>query len=199
MAYVPLRKAVEFLGLHPHTLRKYADEGKIKSIKNEAGQRLYDVESYQRGAIGTTIVCYCRVSSPKQRDDLARQVDFMRQQYPDAEITQDIGSGLNFKRKGLQALLVRFMRGEQLTVVVVVATDCVDSDLNYSSSWPGKTVDKSWFSTELFTARKPNSQAIFLPSFTATVAECTGSEVTARKSRKIRLFLNPQQKALIKQ
>ncbi|MEP6545789.1 IS607 family transposase, partial [Microcoleus vaginatus GB1-A2] len=118
MAYVPLRKAVEFLGLHPHTLRKYADEGKIKSIKNEAGQRLYDVESYQRGATRTTIVCYCRVSSAKQRDDLARQVEFMEQQYPDAEIIQEIGSGLNFKRKGLQALLVRFMRGEQLTIVV---------------------------------------------------------------------------------
>jgi len=42
----------------------------------------------------------------------------MQQQYPDAEIIQDVGSGLNFKRKGLQALLVRFMRGEQLTIVV---------------------------------------------------------------------------------
>jgi DNA-binding transcriptional MerR regulator len=49
MAYIPLRKAVEFLGLHPNTLRRYADEGKIKSIKNPAGQRLYDVESYIRG------------------------------------------------------------------------------------------------------------------------------------------------------
>ena len=56
LAYVPVRKAVEFLGLHPH-LRKYADEGKIKSIKNEGGQRLYDVESYQRGATRTTVVC----------------------------------------------------------------------------------------------------------------------------------------------
>jgi predicted site-specific integrase-resolvase len=50
MPYIPLRKAVEFLGLHPHTLRKYADEGKIESIKNEAGQRLYNVESYRRSA-----------------------------------------------------------------------------------------------------------------------------------------------------
>ena len=32
MAYIPLPKAVEFLGLHPNTLRGYADEGKIKSI-----------------------------------------------------------------------------------------------------------------------------------------------------------------------
>ncbi|MGB3267680.1 MAG: IS607 family transposase [Microcoleus sp.] len=118
MAYIPLRRAVEFLGLHPNTLRKYADEGKIKSIKNEAGQRLYDVESYQRGAIATTTICYCRVSSAKQRDDLARQVEFMRERYPAAEIFQDIGSGLNFKRKGLQALLVRLMRGDQLQVIV---------------------------------------------------------------------------------
>jgi predicted site-specific integrase-resolvase len=118
MAYIPLRKAVEFLGLHPHTLRKYADEGKIKSIKNEAGQRLYDVESYQRGATRAAIVCYCRVSSTKQRDDLLRQVEFMQQQYPGAEIIKDIGSGLNFKRKGLQALLVRLMRGDKLTLVV---------------------------------------------------------------------------------
>jgi predicted site-specific integrase-resolvase len=118
MPYVPLRKAVEFLGLHPHTLRKYADEGKIESIKNEAGQRLYNVESYQRHATRATTVCYCRVSSSKQRDDLLRQIAFMQELYPDAEIIQDIGSGLNFKRKGLQSLLVRFMRGDKLTVVV---------------------------------------------------------------------------------
>jgi len=118
MAYIPLRKAVEFLGLHPNTLRKYADEGKIKSIKNEAGQRLYDVESYQRESASPAIVCYCRVSSNKQRDDLQRQVEFMQGNYPNAEIVKDIGSGLNFKRKGLQSLLVRLMRGDKLQIVV---------------------------------------------------------------------------------
>jgi predicted site-specific integrase-resolvase len=104
MAYIPLRKAVEFLGMHPNTLRKYADEGKIKSIKNEAGQRLYDVESYQRDAVDPATICYCRVSSRKQKDDLVRQVAFMRERYPYAEIVQDIGSELNFKRKGLRAI-----------------------------------------------------------------------------------------------
>lgn len=118
MAYVPLRKAVEFLGLHPNTLRKYADSGKIKSIKNEAGQRLFDVESYQRDSIDPTLICYCRVSSTKQRDDLKRQVSFMQSQYPGAEVIQDIGSGLNFKRKGLRSLLVRLMQGDKLTIVV---------------------------------------------------------------------------------
>lgn len=117
MAYIQLRKAVEFLGLHPNTLRKYADEGKIKSIKNAAGQRLYDVESFQQESAKSATICYCRVSSAKQKDDLARQVEFMREQYPESEIIQDIGSGLNFKRKGLQALLVRLMRGDKLQIV----------------------------------------------------------------------------------
>jgi len=96
MAYIPLRKAVEFLGLHPNTLRKYADEGKIKSIKNEAGQRLYDVESYVRGdSDGVTTICYFRVSSSKQKDDLAQQVAYMQSLYPEAKIIQDIRS-INF-------------------------------------------------------------------------------------------------------
>ncbi len=84
-------------------------------------------------------------------------------------------------------------------LLLPVATDCADSALNYSSSWFNKTVGKSWFLTKLFTAQKPNSQAIFLPSFMSSVAECTDSEVLLRKSRKIRLFLSPEQKALIKQ
>ncbi|MFM7364858.1 MAG: IS607 family transposase [Cuspidothrix sp.] len=119
MAYIPLRKAVEFLGLHPNTLRRYADEGKIKSIKNPAGQRLYDVESYIRGdSIRTPTICYCRVSSSRQRDDLDRQIAYMQSLYPESEIIKDIGSGLNFKRKGLRSLLERLLRGDKFILVV---------------------------------------------------------------------------------
>jgi IS605 OrfB family transposase len=99
-------------------LRRYADEGKIKSIKNPAGQRLYDVESYIRHSTGTPTVCYCRVSSSlrdatrtKQRDDLDRQVAYMQSLYPEAEIIKDIGSGLNFKRKRLKNAATR-LRGK---------------------------------------------------------------------------------------
>ena len=118
MAYVPLRKAVEKLGLHPNTLRRYADEGKIEIIKNEAGQRLYNVESYIRGSARASLVCYCRVSSNKQRDDLQRQVQYMQSLYPEAEIIKDIGSGLNFKRKGLRSILDRLLQGYKLKIIV---------------------------------------------------------------------------------
>lgn len=109
------------------------------------------------------------------------------------------GQGLILNEKDCKPYWSDLCAANSSRLLLPVATDCVDSDLNFSSSWPSKTVDKSWFSTELFTAQKPNSQAIFLPSFTSSVVECTDSGATARRSRKIRLFLNPEQKALIKQ
>ncbi|WP_424094875.1 IS607 family transposase [Moorena producens] len=63
-------------------------------------------------------MCYCRVSSTKQRDDLPRQVAYLHSLFPEAEIVKDIGSGLNYKRKGLKTILERVVRGDQLTIVV---------------------------------------------------------------------------------
>ena len=120
MSLVPLRKAVERTGLHPNTLRKYADEGRIYSIRNAANQRLFDVDNFIRESRPQTDyqICYCRVSSTKQRDDLDRQIAYMVSLFPQAEIIKDIGSGLNFKRKGLKTLLERLMRGDQFTLIV---------------------------------------------------------------------------------
>ena len=42
----------------------------------------------------------------------------MRERYPDAEIVKDIGSGINFERKGLRSILERAMRGTVVTLVV---------------------------------------------------------------------------------
>ncbi|MEH2363324.1 IS607 family transposase [Nostoc sp.] len=120
MSFIPLRKAVEATGLHPNTLRKYADDGTIRSIRNAAGQRLFDVDNFLKSKklLSEYELCYCRVSSNKQRDDLSRQVAYMHSLFPDAEIVKDIGSGLNFKRKGLQTILERLMRGDQFTLIV---------------------------------------------------------------------------------
>ena len=106
------------LGLHPQTLRNYAQQGKITFYRNSAGQRLYDVETYLHGKSAPQLVCYCRVSSAKQRGDLNRQVAQMRQLYPDAEVVTDIAGGLNWQRKGLLSILERLHRGDKLDVVV---------------------------------------------------------------------------------
>ena len=55
------------------------------------------------------MIGYCRVSSHKQKDDLERQVENVRN-YMIAkgyqfEIIKDIGSGINYNNKGLNQLL----------------------------------------------------------------------------------------------
>ena len=67
-----LQKYLAYILIH---YPRYGDAGKIKIIKNEAGQRLQDVKSYIQGANRASTICYCRVSSAKQRDDLTRHLD----------------------------------------------------------------------------------------------------------------------------
>ncbi|NEP70213.1 MAG: recombinase family protein [Moorea sp. SIO1G6] len=123
---IPLRKAVELTGLSRNTFRKYADNGTIKCERTPSGYRLFDTESLLTfGKAGKTVVatiCYCLLSSQKQRNDLNRQVAYMHSLYPEAEIIFDIGSGLNYKRFGLKTILERLMRGDQLTIIVA----CLD-------------------------------------------------------------------------
>ena len=116
--FIPSRKAVKHLGVCANTLRKWADDGKIKYIRNPAGQRLYDVSSIEQSSSTCKSFCYCRVSSHKQKDDLDRQKEFMRKQYPSHEIVFDIGSGINFKRKQFLWLLEQASLGNVKEVVV---------------------------------------------------------------------------------
>ena len=58
------------------------------------------------------------MSSSKQKDDLTRQTDFLLDKHPGYQVISDIGSGLNYKRKGLLKLLELGNRGEVSEVVV---------------------------------------------------------------------------------
>jgi predicted site-specific integrase-resolvase len=114
---VPLRKAIALTGLTGNTLRKYADSGVIPSVRTPSGQRLFDVEAWLQGNRPSATIGYCRVDSTVQRVELDNQVECIRQIYPYAEIIQDIGSGLSFKRPGLRNMLERLLRGERLLVL----------------------------------------------------------------------------------
>ena len=74
MKYVTGREASKLLGLHPNTLRHYADNGTIESYRTKSGHRRYNVDAYLGLQKQSVTICYCRVSSPKQRDDLERQI-----------------------------------------------------------------------------------------------------------------------------
>jgi endoglucanase Acf2 len=46
MKYVSSKQASEQLGLHPNTLRHYANNGTIETYKTKSGQRRYNVQAF---------------------------------------------------------------------------------------------------------------------------------------------------------
>jgi predicted site-specific integrase-resolvase len=67
-------------------------------------------------------ICYCRVSSSKQKEDLERQIRTMKKLYPTFEIISDIGSGLNLNRDGLKKIIDYAIKGE-IEILVVAYKD----------------------------------------------------------------------------
>lgn len=131
--YVRAQEASKFLHVSGTTLRYWATKGRIKFIRGEGKRthRYYDIKSFidsgesRSGSLNVTKpeqirrkICYCRVSTRNQKDDLGRQEAFLREKYPDYEVIRDIGSGLNFKRKGLKTILEFACRGELEELVV---------------------------------------------------------------------------------
>jgi len=109
------------------TLREWAHQQRIRYIAFPGGKRLYancDVEHVlnSKNTIKSYIkkkkICYARVSSSHQKEDLQRQIEFFQTKFPDHEIISDIGSGLNWKRKGLQTLLEHIHNDMVETIVV---------------------------------------------------------------------------------
>jgi putative resolvase len=117
--------------LSSQTIRRWADEGKVKSIKMQnSGNRLIDYEDFLRvvGAENNSdthakkFICYARVSSQHQKEDLDRQIKLLQGKFPNHEIIKDIGSSLNYNRKGLQTLL-ELVLSNSVEQVVVTHTD----------------------------------------------------------------------------
>lgn len=118
--YISGLKASKITGLHINTLRRYADDGKIEAIVTPGGRRKYNINKFMNDNINIKNrnipiefnVCYCRVSSHGQSDDLERQVEFMKNKYPTFEIITDIGSGINFERPGLKKIIDYAIEGK---------------------------------------------------------------------------------------
>ena len=113
--YSNTRTACKQLGVHPNTLRRWEGEGKIKAIRTPGNRRLYDLSTLLSDR---KKIIYARVSSNGQQQDLEQQITYLRTRYPGHELIQDIGSGLNFKRKGLTALLELMLSGNVEEVVI---------------------------------------------------------------------------------
>ena len=122
--FVTGTKASKITGLHINTLRRHGDSVTIEMIKSPGGVRRYNVSQYVKDNINKDEqdvkikVCYCRVSTSHQVDDLDRQVEYMKEKYPDFELITDEGSGINFERKGLQKIIDYAISGVLDTLAV---------------------------------------------------------------------------------
>jgi predicted site-specific integrase-resolvase len=122
--FITTKKAKEILCITAKTLRMWDSENKIRTIRAPSGIRRYnlkdiqDIISWSSHTNQKQKICYRRVSSAKQMDDLKRQQDFFRSKFPDYKLVTDVGSGINWKRKGLKTILEQSMQGNISEVVV---------------------------------------------------------------------------------
>jgi len=130
--FVGGKQASEIIGVHQRTLYQWDDKGLIETIRTPGGKRLYNVEKYleenkdeqidpieQIDKIkGKLSICYVRVSSQGQKDDLERQKAMMIENYPTHLIIEDIGSGLNLNKRGIKKIIHLAIEGRIKEIVV---------------------------------------------------------------------------------
>lgn len=62
---------------------------------------------------------YSRVSSIGQKEDLIRQQNMIKKKYPDHKMITDIGSGMNFNKRGLRKIIKLAIAGKINELVIV--------------------------------------------------------------------------------
>jgi predicted site-specific integrase-resolvase len=110
MSKLSISEAAKLKGVSTSTLRRWETEGILIPERTANGHRRYDLNQLLgiKKELSFTIG-YARVSSHDQKEDLARQVQvlelFSAQNGWQIEIISDLGSGLNYSKKGLKRLI----------------------------------------------------------------------------------------------
>jgi excisionase family DNA binding protein len=125
---ITIQEAAAFLGVSPQTLRRWEREGRgIPFRKTAGGQRRYDLEKLHskdplQSEKKQLTLAYARVSCHDQKEDLQRQ-EKMLEMYCVShgwsfEIISDLGSGMNYNKRGLKKLINKILNGELSRLVL---------------------------------------------------------------------------------
>jgi putative resolvase len=117
--HLSIKEARKLTGVTTQTLRNWAIKNKVRFSETPTGRKLYNKQDILSIINMPKLqlqkekrkIAYCRVSSKKQSDDLERQKEFFRCEYPEYHLVEDIGSGINWNRKGLKTILEQAMSG----------------------------------------------------------------------------------------
>jgi putative resolvase len=110
MSKISISEAAKLKGVSISTLRRWEAEGKLVPERTESGHRRYDITKLLgvKPELSYTIG-YARVSSHDQKEDLARQKQiielFCATNGWQFETIEDLGSGMNYNKKGLKRLI----------------------------------------------------------------------------------------------
>ena len=130
MRYLSIGEAATYLGVAVSTLRRWERNGKLESTyRTIGGHRRYDFNILQKLCgqfVEKTkkVIAYARVSSHDQKADLEVQANRLEQycqdqQFDNVEVIQDLGSGLNYNKKGFKKLLKMIVLGQIEHLIVV--------------------------------------------------------------------------------
>lgn len=129
MKLLRVSQVANMTALHPNTLRRLHKQGKLVPYRISDGGTRYYLEEDVLTFMGLSspkdrkIIGYCRVSSTKQQDDLEKQVEniktYMYAKGYNFEIITDIGSGINYNKKGLETLIEKICNNEVEKIVVL--------------------------------------------------------------------------------
>jgi predicted site-specific integrase-resolvase len=131
MKYYSIHEFSKLISRTPQTLRNWDKSDKLTPSHTGAnGYRYYshdqlkEVLNIEDDIVkDKKIIGYCRVSSNKQKDDLERQIEnmtlYLNSLNKPYEIITDIGSGINYKKKGLRELLKRINNKEAEKIIIL--------------------------------------------------------------------------------
>ena len=150
----------EKIGVTVKTLQNWDNDGTLKAQRTPTNRRYYTEKQYleyigQGKSSQRKVVAYARVSNAGQKDDLANQVEFLRN-YANGkgiildEVITDIGSGLNYKRKKWNQLLDSIMSNEIDTVYITYK----DRFIRFGYDWFEKLAHK--FNTQIVVLNNPD-------------------------------------------
>ena len=125
---VPIGEAAKILGVTPLTLRRWDASGKLVAERTASGTRRYDLakispqQFHAKARFDRKTIAYARVSSHDQKDDLERQKQVLElycaAQGWSFEVISDLGSGMNYNKKGLKSLLEQIIDGHVGRLVI---------------------------------------------------------------------------------
>jgi excisionase family DNA binding protein len=120
--FLTIGQAAKWLGVSSQTLRRWEREGRIEPAqRTSGGQRRYELsaiahEKRQSKPSNRKTVAYARVSSHDQKNDLERQKEMLSMycasQGWSFEVIADLGSGMNYRKKGLKKLIEGIIEGD---------------------------------------------------------------------------------------